>query len=103
MPFLNPGVIKYMREERDEYDVIVPKTHDGLHPLHAIYSKKCLNPIGQSLNRNDLKIVNFFHHVRVRYIEEMEIKEFDPHMRSVINVNTEEEMEAVRHILLEAE
>jgi hypothetical protein len=39
----------------------------------------------------------------VRYIEEMEIKEFDPHMRSVINVNTEEEMEAVRHILLEAE
>jgi molybdopterin-guanine dinucleotide biosynthesis protein A len=103
MPFLNPGVIKYMREERDEYDVIVPKTHDGLHPLHAIYSKKCLNPIGQSLNRNDLKIVNFFHHVRVRYIEEMEIREFDPHMRSVINVNTEEEMEAVRHILLEAE
>ncbi|MFQ6079138.1 MAG: molybdenum cofactor guanylyltransferase [Thermodesulfobacteriota bacterium] len=103
MPFLNPRVIKYMREERDEYDVVVPKTHDGLHPLHAFYSKKCLNPMRQSLDRNDLKIVNFFHHVRVRYIEEMEIREFDPHMRSVINVNTEEEMEAVRNILLEAE
>lgn len=102
MPFLNPRVIKYMGKERDEYDVIVPKTHDGLHPLHAIYSKKCLNPMSQSLDRNDLKIVNFFQQVRVRYIEEMEIREFDPDMRSVINVNTAEEMEAVRNILLKA-
>ncbi len=103
MPFLNPRVIKYMGEERDEYDVIVPKTSDGLHPLHAIYSKKCLDPISQSLDRNDLKIIHFFQKVRVRYIEEMEIRQFDPHMRSVINVNTEEEMESVRNILLEAE
>ncbi|NIS61866.1 MAG: NTP transferase domain-containing protein [Proteobacteria bacterium] len=103
MPFLNPRLIKYMGEERDDYDVIVPKTHDGLHPLHAIYSKKCLNPMSQSLDRNDLKIVNFFQQVRVRYIEEMEIRQLDPDMRSVINVNTAEEMEAVRNILLEAE
>ena len=103
MPLLNTWVIKYMVEERDEYDVIVPKTHDGLHPLHAIYSKKCLNPMRQLLTRNDLKIVNFYHQVRVRYIEEMEIRKFDPHMRSLINVNTEEEMEAVLEILTGAE
>ncbi len=103
MPLLNPRVIEYMTEERDEYDVIVPKTHDGLHPLHAIYSKKCLNPMRQLLDRDDLKIVNFFGQVRVRYIEEMEIREFDPHMRSVINVNTDKEMEAVRNILMETE
>ena len=101
MPLLNPRVIEYMTEERDEYDVIVPKTHDGLHPLHAIYSKNCLNPMRQLLDRDDLRIVDFFGQVRVRYIEEMEIREFDPHMRSVINVNTEEEMEAVRNILIE--
>jgi molybdopterin-guanine dinucleotide biosynthesis protein A len=103
MPLLNPRVIEYMTEERDEYDVIVPKTHDGLHPLHAIYSKECLNPMRQLLDRDDLKIVDFFGQVRVRYIEEMEIREFDPHMRSLINVNTEEEMEAVRKILMEVE
>ncbi len=103
MPLLNPWVIKYMTEEKDAYDVIVPKTHDGLHPLHAIYSKKCLNPMRHLLKRDNLKIVNFFHQVRVRYIEEMEIREFDPQMMSLINVNTEEEMEAVQNILIEAE
>jgi molybdopterin-guanine dinucleotide biosynthesis protein A len=103
MPLLNPLLIKYMTKEKDEYDVIVPKTPDGLHPLHAIYSKQCLIPIKQLLNRDDLKIVNFFQQVRVRYIEEMEIREFDPHMMSIINVNTDEEMEAVRNILIKTE
>jgi molybdopterin-guanine dinucleotide biosynthesis protein A len=103
MPLLNPRLIKYMAEERDEYDVIVPRTRDGLHPLHAIYSKRCLNPMRQLLNRDDLRIVNFFPQVTVRYIEEMEIRELDPHMRSLISVNTEEEMEAVRDILMEAQ
>jgi len=103
MPLLNPHVIKYMADKRDSYDVIVPKTHDGLHPLHAIYSKRCLNPMRQLFDGGDLRIINFFHHVRVKYIEEMEIREFDPHMRSLINVNTEEEMEAVRKILMEVE
>jgi molybdopterin-guanine dinucleotide biosynthesis protein A len=103
MPLLNPQVIKYMTEGRDDYDVIVPKTADGLHPLHAIYSKNCLDPMRQLLERDDLRIVNFFQQVRVRYIEETEIKEFDPHMRSFINVNTEEQMEALRNILTEAQ
>lgn len=103
MPLLNPRLIKYMVEERGEYDVIVPKTPDGLHPLHAIYSKKCLSPMRQLLDRDDLRIVNFFHRVRVRYIDETEIRKVDPHMRSLINVNTEEEIEAVRGILVEAE
>ncbi len=99
MPLLNPGVIKYMVKERDAYDVIVPKTRDGLHPLHAIYSKQCLRPMRRLLDRDDLRIVNFFPQVRVRYIGETEIRKFDPHMRSLINVNTEEEMKAVREIL----
>lgn len=99
MPLLNPGVIKYMLKERDAYDVIVPKTLDGLHPLHAIYSKKCLTPMRRLLDRGDLRIVNFFHQVKVKYIGETEIRKFDPHMRSLINVNTEEEMEEIREIL----
>ena len=103
MPLVNPRLIKYMVEKRGEYDVIVPKTPDGLHPLHAIYSKKCLSPMRQLLDRDDLRIVNFFHRVRVRYIDETEIRTVDPHMRSLINVNTEEEIEAVRGILVEVE
>jgi molybdopterin-guanine dinucleotide biosynthesis protein A len=102
MPLLNPRLIKYLTDQRDGYDVIVPKTNDGLHPLHAIYSKNCLDPMKQLLDHGDLKITNFFSRVRVRYIEETEIRKFDPHMRSFVNVNTQEEMKMVRNILKES-
>jgi molybdopterin-guanine dinucleotide biosynthesis protein A len=102
MPLLNPRLIKYLTAERDGYDVIIPKTNDGLHPLHAIYSKNCLDPVKQLLDHGDLKITNFFNRVRVRYIEETEIRKFDPHMRSFVNVNTQEEMNMVRNILKES-
>jgi molybdopterin-guanine dinucleotide biosynthesis protein A len=36
MPFLNPGVIKYMREERDEYDVIRHLFQEMSKPDRAI-------------------------------------------------------------------
>jgi molybdopterin-guanine dinucleotide biosynthesis protein A len=102
MPLLNPRLIKYMSGERDAYDVIIPRTRDGLHPLHAIYSKNCIRPMRQLLDRGDLKIINFFNRVRVRYIEETEIRRVDPHMRSFLNVNTREEMEMIRSILMES-
>lgn len=102
MPLLNPRLIKYLADEKDGYDVIIPKTSDGLHPLHAIYSKNCLDPMKQLLDHGDLKIINFFNRVRVRYIEETEIREFDPHMMSLVNVNTQEEMNMVSNILKES-
>ena len=102
MPLLNPQLIKYISDERDAYDVIIPRTRDGLHPLHAIYSKNCLRPMRQLLERGDLKIINFFNRVRVRFIEETEIRKVDPHMRSFLNVNTREEMEMIRNILMES-
>jgi len=39
MPFLNELVIEYLIRNVDHYDVVVPRTDDGLEPLHAIYSK----------------------------------------------------------------
>src|SRR3989304_1657036 len=42
MPFLDGHFIKYMIEHYADYDVVVPYSGDGLQPLHAIYSKKCL-------------------------------------------------------------
>lgn len=39
MPFINKSLVEFLiRNTRDE-DVIVPRTKDGLQPLHALYSK----------------------------------------------------------------
>ena len=92
MPFLNESVIKYLIQSIGAFDVIVPRTKDGLQPLHAIYSKNCLEPIKDGIEQGKYKIIDFYPMVKIKIIEEHELLPLDPTMRSFINVNTPTEL-----------
>lgn len=91
MPFLNVAVLRYLVDHISDYDVVVPDMHNELQPLHAIYSKACLQPIAQRLAANRLKITGFFPDVRVRTVTADELQAFDPEGLSFENLNTPEE------------
>ena len=88
MPFLDLNLLRYMIILAREHDVVIPRIGGLPEPLHAIYSKSCLEPIDRLLARGGLKIIDFFSEVRVRYVEEGEVAIFDPQHLSFFNVNT---------------
>jgi len=92
MPFLKESVIEYLLRNIQGYDVVVPRTKDGFQPLHAIYSKNCLEPIKKAIQQEKYKIIDFYPIVRVKIIEEHEFTSLDPMNESFINVNTPEEL-----------
>ena len=94
MPFLNVALLRYLVDHIQDYDVVVPDMHNELQPLHAIYSKACLQPIAQRLAADRLKIVGFFPDVRVRTVTAEEVQTFDPEGLSFENLNTPEEFHA---------
>jgi len=96
MPFLNREFIDYMVSKVDNFDIVVPRSRDGLQPLHAIYSKRCIRHIEAQLELDDLKITNFYPKVRVKEISHHEILSFDPKSSLFFNINTTEDMEKVR-------
>lgn len=96
MPFLNPALLKYLLSLREGYDVIVPRINGFPEALHAVYSKACLGPMREKIDQGRLKVIGFYGHVRVRFVEEEEVRRFDPALRSFINVNTPEELAAIR-------
>jgi len=96
MPFLNKGFIDYMVSKAGNFDAVVPLSSDGLEPLHAIYSKRCIRHIETQLESDDLKITNFYPKVRVKEISHHEILSFDPKSSLFLNINTTEDMEKVR-------
>ena len=96
MPSLNAGVIKYLCQEAEGYDVVVPRTEDGFQPLHALYSKRCLQPIRRVLNDNKTRIFDFYPLVRVRVVEAREFLSIDPEMQSFVNINTPEELNRLK-------
>ena len=96
MPFIKKALVQYLIKNTKDEDVIVPRTSDGLQPLHAIYSKNCLEPIRKIIERGKYKIIDFYRLVRVRIVEENDFLLLDPFRESFINVNTPEELLYIR-------
>jgi len=100
MPFLNPSLLRYLIEVSPDFDVIIPRNREGmLEPLHAIYSRDCIDPINLQLQQDVLKIDEFLGQVKVRYVEEEETGEFDPQHLSFFNINTPADLDKARAIL----
>ena len=94
MPWLNRPLLEYMIGLRETADVVVPRWEKFPEPLHAIYSKACLEPMREKLEAGMLKITAFYGRVSLRFVEREEIARFDPEGRSFVNVNTPDDLAA---------
>lgn len=91
MPFLKESLIQFLIHQANGYDVIVPRTEDGLQPLHAIYSKSCLQPIKKIIEMGKYKIIDLYPLVKTKIIEEPEFINLDLTKESFVNINTPRE------------
>ena len=92
MPFLQSDLIRHMVEIKGDFDAVIPKVDWKIEPLHAIYSRNCLPAIKRLIDAQGYQIIKFFDNVRVRYMEEREIRSFDLELKSFLNVNSPEEL-----------
>jgi molybdopterin-guanine dinucleotide biosynthesis protein A len=98
MPFLNLSLLRYMQTLAVSYDVVIPRIGHLREALHAIYAKDCLPFMEEQLQQGDLRIIHFFPHVRVRYVEQEEIEVFDPQHLSFFNINTQGDLQRAMEI-----
>jgi len=95
MPFIKKSLVQYIIKNIDGEDVVVPRTIDGLQPMHAVYSKNCLDPIINIIEQGKYKIIDIYNRVNVKIIEEKYFISIDPFRESFINVNTPEELRSI--------
>ena len=103
MPFLVPDVARLVIDRAALADVVLPISGGRFETLHACYAKSCLGPIEQRLRDGRLKIAGFFDEVRVLTIPEEEVARFRRPDLLFMNVNTPEELERAREMLLALE
>ncbi len=102
MPFLNIELLRYMIELSRDFDAVVPRLGEGMmEPLHAIYSKGCLDNMKTQLEHNHLQISHLLTMLHVRYIERTECQKFDPQLLTFFNINCQSDLD--RAITLAAE
>ncbi len=91
MPDLQPNLLNAMLSD-DSAEVIVPCTDRGFEPLLAVYGKSCLPVIARFLASGPSRIPAFYPEVKVARWNEDRLREFDPQLRSLFNVNRPEDL-----------
>jgi molybdopterin-guanine dinucleotide biosynthesis protein A len=91
-----------MLEIAGDYDVVIPRVDGGLiEPLHAVYSRKCLDIMKVFLDNKQLSIRDAIKKLNVRYMQPAESQRFDPRLLSFFNINYQSDLE--KAIAIEAE
>ncbi len=92
MPFLDKGLIDRLKERAKGVDVVAPQNGGMMEPLHAIYSKNCIEPIKRQIEKNDLKITNFFEQVKVNLVKIDKLELSKSYKNSLTNMNTPDDI-----------
>ncbi|MCM8772376.1 MAG: molybdenum cofactor guanylyltransferase [Candidatus Omnitrophica bacterium] len=99
MPFINVDFVKYVMKIKKNYDVLVPVYNGKIQVLHAIYSKKIIPVIQETLNEGEYEVKTILYRVKVKYIQETEIEKFGDPQILFFNLNTYKDYEFIQKYL----
>lgn len=96
MPWLKPPVIQALWDARGGAQVVLPTSVMGPEPLLALYHKSCLPEARRILDSGRRRLVAMLPAVRVVEVSLDTLRKVDPGLRSLVNINTPEELLEVR-------
>ncbi len=99
MPFLSPDLLRFLNGLLDDWDLVVPRVEAGYEPLCAVYRVTCLSPFADAIRAGNLRVRDAFAGLRTREVREAELREHDPDLRSFLNLNRPEDLEAARRLV----
>jgi len=97
MPFITTGALQKLWQEREGFEVVIPKSPDGMQPLAALYSRECIAPIRSQLKQGNLKIRSFFPEVRVKIINCQDFPDIY-HKNIFLNINSPADLQKARSL-----
>ena len=92
MPFLNPDLIRFLCDEAQGYDWVLPRTEEGAQPLHAVYQTRLLPILRDQIQNQEWSFTSLVPKVRVKIVEGEVLRRFDPGALSFVNLNTPEDV-----------
>jgi molybdopterin-guanine dinucleotide biosynthesis protein A len=100
MPFLSARAAAAMLEQlqRQEADAVVPEIGGRLQPLHAVYSRRCLEPVERLLAEGQHKLMRLLEETKSIVVGEAFFQERGIEVDFARNVNSPEDYESLIRI-----
>jgi molybdopterin-guanine dinucleotide biosynthesis protein A len=88
---LQPAFIQFLVDRLGEEAVVAPWDGERYHPLSAVYRRSVLPEVEAMLREECFRLTLLLHRCPVRDISTDQLREIDPDLRSLRNVNTPED------------
>lgn len=92
MPWLEPSVIRTLWDARDGAQMVLPVSEKGPEPLLALYHASCLPEARRILESGRRRLIAIAPAVKTVEVPLDAFKGVDPGLRSIVNVNTPEDL-----------
>ena len=102
MPFVDRKVIGFLLDLAATHDAVMPYVQSFPQAMHAVYRvAPCRVAVRNLLEdeRGGRRMISFLDDVNTIRVQEDEIRQVDPEIRSFFNVNTPYDLEAARHLV----
>jgi molybdopterin-guanine dinucleotide biosynthesis protein A len=94
LPFVTAQFLRFLADECRGYDVALPRTDDGYHPLCACWTRAARAELERRASEGHRRIIDALAALRVREIGPGEVARFDrPAGTLLFNVNTPHDYE----------
>ena len=93
LPLLAPAFVRRMIKLLGDADVCVPEVDNRLHGLSAVYRRSAAQ-VRQMLAEDCLRLQSLFERVKTRRVGPDELRDVDPRLESLWNINTPEDLRA---------
>lgn len=98
-PFLTADTVRWLHGLLGDADVLMPQANHKLQPLTAIYRLTCLAPAERLLASGARRPREIATAVKSRIVTEHELRQHDPELRFLRNLNSPDDYESVRRQL----
>jgi molybdopterin-guanine dinucleotide biosynthesis protein A len=88
MPYLSSAFVAHLFSLAGDADIVVPQSERGYHPLCAVYTNACLEPVAARLGERRLKMRELLDSLQTCVVPLESIRRFGDPDRLLTNVNT---------------
>jgi len=98
-PLIAPELLRLLLERRNGFDAVIPEAGGRLQTAIGVYARSSIHAMTEVLNSDDRSVRALLQRLDVNVVAEAEVRTADPELRSFVNVNTPQELDAVEALL----
>lgn len=96
VPLLRPQWVAFLIDALGEHDIAVAVTEERPHPLSGVYRTRLAAAAHELISQERRRPVFLFETCSTHYVNEDQLRTVDPHLASLMNANTPDELEQLR-------